>query len=149
MEMGWDVRGWYGMPIYLWVLQVEIERAAASAAAQLAKMDVDGDGIVGLDEYVAAGGNAAEFKRVDSDGDGQLTLQELEAVARENLQTDKVICLQLGLCCCCNCPSVPLLRLQPSKVDSAAATVPVCCCCCCCNRLKFNSTAAAAFQIKL
>ena len=114
------------MLIYLWLLQVEIERASASAAAQLAKMDAGGDGIVGLEEYVAAGGNAAEFKRVDRDGDGQLTLKELEAVAREKLQTDKVICPQLGLCCCCNrpsvplllaatVPSVPLLLLQPSK----------------------------------
>jgi hypothetical protein len=51
--------------------------ATNPAAAQFAKMDIDGNGIVSPEEHAA--GAAAMFRTMDSDADGKVTVAEMDA----------------------------------------------------------------------
>ena len=55
--------------------------AKQRAAAEMHRIDTDGDGSISRAEFVAAGGKQSDFDRFDWDGSGSLDRDELEAMA--------------------------------------------------------------------
>lgn len=55
------------------------ERAANMATQMIARLDVDGDGLLGVEEMAARPGPAMMFDRIDADGDGAVTQEEVDA----------------------------------------------------------------------
>ena len=54
-------------------------KLTGSIKAAIKAMDMDGDGQVDKEEFLAAGGSDADWNRLDVDGDGVLTEEELQA----------------------------------------------------------------------
>ena len=55
----------------------------ATAIATLKRLDINSDGVVKRDEFLAAGGTNADFDRIDLNSDGGLDENELEVAARD------------------------------------------------------------------
>ncbi|MBC2837091.1 EF-hand domain-containing protein [Gemmobacter straminiformis] len=55
------------------------ERAANMATQMIERLDVDGDGLLGVEEMAARPGPAMMFDRIDADGDGAVTQEEVDA----------------------------------------------------------------------
>jgi len=55
----------------------------ATAIATLKRLDINSDGVVKRDEFLAAGGTNADFDRIDLNADGGLDENELEVAARD------------------------------------------------------------------
>ena len=73
-----------------------VEQMAAAkqrAASEMHRMDADGDGVISLAEFMAAGGSQSVFDRYDGDGSGTVDRDELEAeegvIVVENSRRDK------------------------------------------------------------
>jgi hypothetical protein len=57
---------------------------AASAVSDFAATDTNGDGVVTLEEFQAAGGSEAAFAQKDADGDRVLSREEFSHAAGES-----------------------------------------------------------------
>jgi hypothetical protein len=55
------------------------EMANDRAARMVERMDVDGDGLISVEEMAARPGPEMIFERIDVDGDGSVTKAEVEA----------------------------------------------------------------------
>jgi len=64
-----------------YVAKFHTNRHKQRAAAEMQRIDADGDGVISQAEYMAAGGSQGDFARFDHDGNGTLDRGELEAMA--------------------------------------------------------------------
>lgn len=64
--------------------------AQGHAAAEVSEKDLDGDGKIDANEYVASGGKLEDFQRHDADGDGTLDYAELKAKLAAEAEMSKL-----------------------------------------------------------
>lgn len=64
-----------------WCIVLSDECSEAYAAQDAQRMDKNQDGLVDLEEFLAAGGSKEEFEKYDMNGDGVLDVRELEGAA--------------------------------------------------------------------
>ena len=64
-------------------LQPKRDATVEMVAAALKAIDNDGNGTIGLAEYLASGGTEQDFKALDIDGDGEIDASELMAIVHD------------------------------------------------------------------
>jgi len=73
---------------------------AIQARAEMIRMDVNGDGMVDLEEFTAAGGTERQFNRLDANSDGVLNVQELTLQKGADVNVRRKVYYTHCMMCC-------------------------------------------------